>query len=80
MSNNILTAITEFNLLLIFKLVILLIFLIYLVFSFLLVTQVKALNRLIYIKANQASRIIFIFAIIYLIATLSLFLIALVIL
>lgn len=79
--HNEFTAIFEaVNLLLVFKIVTLIILFLYLIFSFLLLTQVKALNRLVTIRASQASRVLFIFALVYFMVTFSLFLVALVIL
>lgn len=78
---EIVNSITEIvRLTLILKIVTLVALFVFLVFSFILTTQVKSLNRIVYIHANNASRITYTLTILYFLAVFSLFIIALVIL
>lgn len=77
---NLTDIIEMFNLIVALKIVILIILFLYLIFTFILLTQVKALNRLIYVHSGKASQILFSFSVIYFLAVLSLLFIAIVIL
>lgn len=72
------TQIVQFSLIL--KILTLAVLFLFLIFSFILMTQVRALNQILYIRANNASRLTFVLTALYLLALFSLFIIALVIL
>lgn len=74
------TFFANFHIALVFKVVVLVILFLYIVYSFFLLTQVRALSQLVYIYAQQASRILLFASVVYFFLTLSLFLTALVIL
>jgi hypothetical protein len=77
---DIITLLTTFNALLIAKIAVLLLIFVYLIFAIVVVVQARAFNRIIYIGDSFESLFIQTVSFIHLIATISLFLLALAIL
>ena len=79
--NDLLSTITQnIQLTLVFKIVILFVLFLYGIYTFILLSQVKELSKVVFIYAKHASQALLILGFLYFFLTISLFFIALVIL
>lgn len=72
--------INNFSLAIVFKIAVLIVLILYSFYVFLLMSQVKSLSHIVNIHAKNASKVLYFFAVLYLILSISLFITALVIL